>query len=84
MDDETPSSESLIAISTLKSSALQFGRKLLSSFFFFSSSSFLLFLLFLASTLQQIDCPVLHLTGETYMFSLHEVGDFVSYLSSLY
>mmetsp|Transcript_18915 Transcript_18915/g.19650 ORF Transcript_18915/g.19650 Transcript_18915/m.19650 type:complete len:154 (+) Transcript_18915:65-526(+) len=54
MEEETPTSESLIAIATLKSSALQF-----------------------ASTLQQIDCPVLHLTGETYMFSLYEVGDFL-------
>lgn len=39
---------------------------------------------FIASTLQQIDCPVLHLTGETYMFSLYEVGDFVSFSTFIY
>mmetsp|Transcript_26707 Transcript_26707/g.39681 ORF Transcript_26707/g.39681 Transcript_26707/m.39681 type:complete len:154 (+) Transcript_26707:120-581(+) len=30
-----------------------------------------------ASTLDQEDCPVMHLTGETYMFSLYEVGEFL-------
>jgi hypothetical protein len=30
-----------------------------------------------ASALNQRDCPVLHLTGDFYMFSLYEIGDFL-------
>ena len=30
-----------------------------------------------ASALNQRDCPVLHLTGDCYMFSLYEIGDFL-------
>lgn len=31
-----------------------------------------------ASTLDQKRCPIIHLTGEAYIFSLYEVGEFVS------
>mmetsp|Transcript_25000 Transcript_25000/g.42273 ORF Transcript_25000/g.42273 Transcript_25000/m.42273 type:complete len:145 (+) Transcript_25000:50-484(+) len=30
-----------------------------------------------ASALNQRDCPVMHLTGDYYMFSLYEIGDFL-------
>ncbi len=36
--------------------------------------------LYIASTLNQNDCPVIQVTGETHMFSCYEVGEFVSKL----
>lgn len=30
-----------------------------------------------ASALNQRDCPVMHMTGDFYMFSLYEIGDFL-------